>query len=642
MSEFGRIDDHHVSIYLDLKAEGIGEWHRADDLWRVLLPHLQASGVAGDKVSKQANPEVVVRVISDWLAEDDRRHLLLLLDESDAFVDQDSQPRDAGKGQFKNVYMLKNLMNQSQRRFKPVFAGLHQVQRFHKESNGPMAHVGTEIPIGPLPPAEAYKLVVRPLQAIGYRFTNPDVVWRLLSHTNYQASLIQLFCQELVNDLKTRRLALAEPPSPIDGATVDRVYENRELRGQIAQRFDWTIQLDNRYRVIALVAAWLNLADDETVVPVPELRAHCSDFWPVGFDGVSPDEFRALLDEMVGLGVLVRSRNDHYGIRSPNVIRLLGSEDDIERKLLESASLELPTVFDPTRYRRRLSGHTRSPLTEAQAARMLSNASEPTLIVASSALGADRLAETLREISNSGEGVELFARAPHELTPTLTGMHRMRKARHVFLDARGIDRPGLESALTTLARTTRNQSAFTASVLLDPADRVRLDLPDTDVRELTLEPWTDVELRAVEPEADVSLGGDVRAQLLDLTGGWPDVLEPVLEAARRTDVTAMLSHAKAESQKVIDQGWDAFAAQIGVLAGGVEDRVLRTLLEWGEPVGRDDLAELLPMWEPHRLTDALDALGRSGAVQTVDGPTQQPGLKFRVNPLVARTIQQGK
>ncbi len=641
MSEFGRIDHHHVSIYMDLKAEGIGEWHRADDLWRALVPHLQSSQVS-ERVSRQANVDTVVGAIGAWLAEDERRHLLLLLDEADAFLDQDARPRTGGRGQFKNVYLLKNLMSQSQRRFKPVFAGLHQVQRFHKESNGPMAHIGTEIPVGPLPPSEAYKLVVRPMEAIGYRFTSPDVVWRLLSHTNYQASLIQLFCQELVIELKAGRLGRSEPPSPIDGATVDRVYENRELRGQIAQRFDWTIQLDNRYRVIAHVAAWLNLAHSEAVASVPTLRAQCGDFWPTGFSDVSTDEFRALLDEMVGLGVLVRSRADHYGIRSPNVIRLLGSRDEIERKLLESASLELPTVFDPTRYRRRLADQSRSPLTEAQAARMLSNASEPTLIVASRALGADQLLTALTEIADSGEGVQLFPTTAEGLTETLTSVLRLRRARHVLLDARGIGADDFQAALIKLGNVSRAQASFTASVLVDPIDRCRLGVPDIEVRELTVELWTDIELRAVEPEADVPLDADVRQQMLDLTGGWPAVLEPVLAHGRRTDVAAMLSRAKTEAQKVVDQGWDAFAERIGVARGGLEEQVLTTLIEWGEPVSREDLADLLPTLEPQLLTDALDVLIRSGGIQRWGGGAQQLGPTFRVNTLVRRTVKQGQ
>lgn len=633
MAEFGRFDEHHVSIYLDLKAEGIGEWHKADDLWRVLVPPLQAKGVLSDKTSRQAGGEVVTAQINDWLGTDERRHLLLLLDESDAFLDQDSQPRDSGRGQFKNVYMLKNLMNQSQRRFKPVFAGLHQVQRFHKESNGPMAHVGTEIPVGPLPPAEAYKLVVRPLEAIGYRFTSPDVVWRLLSHTNYQASLIQLFCRELVNDLKNRKLGLGEPPTLIDAATVDKVYENKELRGQIAQRFDWTIQLDNRYRVIALVAAWLNLSDAETVAPVAVLRDQCADFWPAGFQGVSRDEFRALLDEMVGLGVLVRNRADHYGIRSPNVIRLLGSKDEIERKLLESGTLELPTVFDPARYRRQL-GSDRSPLTEAQAARVLTNAAETTLVTASAALGADRLAGALQMIG--GDAVQVHLIGPEELTATLTKLSRARGARHLLLDGRGLDDGEMQGVFVRLAKALR--PPLSASILLDPATRVRVTVPETGVRELVLEPWSDAELRAVEPEADVSLNSDVRAELLTLTGGWPDVLDPVLANGRRTEVSAMLATAASEAQRVVDRGWPDLADRLGIPVQGAEKHVLDQLLDWDEPMARDDLADLLSTWEAKQLTSVLDHLTLTGAVHPVTA-RQQAGIIYRVNPLIARTIK---
>ena len=41
-------------------------------------------------------------------------------------------------------------MATSGRRFKAVFAGLHQVQRFHDSSNTPVAHGGDDILVGPL------------------------------------------------------------------------------------------------------------------------------------------------------------------------------------------------------------------------------------------------------------------------------------------------------------------------------------------------------------------------------------------------------------------------------------------------------------------------------------------------------------
>lgn len=641
MSDFRQANENHVSIYLDLKAEGVGEWRKADDLWRVLVSSLQATDVIDRKFSSKLSvPETIVTHIEAWLDSDERRRILLLLDESDAFLDEDSRPRSGGKGQFKNVYLLKNLMNRSARRFKPVFAGLHQVQRFHKESNGPMAHVGAEIPIGPLPPAEAFKLVVRPLAAIGYRFASPDVVWRLLSHTNYQASLIQLFCKELVNDLKSHKLGRSEPPTPIQAQTVDRVYENKELRGQIAQRFDWTIQLDNRYRVIALVAAWLNVAEDSAVATIPALREQCADFWPIGFEGVSPDEFRSLLDEMVGLGILVRSRQDRYGIRSPNVIRLLGTKDEIERKLVESSDLELPTVFDPARYRRKLSNKRRSPLTEAQAARMLASTSIPTVVTATSALGADRVVDALIEIAASGEGVQVFPTSLDGLGDLVTQLARMRSPRHVVLDARGADASVLGEALRKLARQTGASSTLSASILIEPSDRRILELDDFAVRELTLTRWSDAELHAVEPEADVPMTSETRDHLLDLTGGWPDILEQVLADGRRDGVTTMIEIARAQAQKVVDEGWSTLAQKVGVPSDSGAGAVLEVLLDWDEPMGREDLAEWIVSSSPDQLTANLDLLVATGVIHVVERPDGMASAPaYSANPLVARVIK---
>ena len=45
---------------------------------------------------------------------------------------------------------LKGLMDRTNRRFKVVFAGLHNVQRTTTLSNHPLAHYGTPICVGPL------------------------------------------------------------------------------------------------------------------------------------------------------------------------------------------------------------------------------------------------------------------------------------------------------------------------------------------------------------------------------------------------------------------------------------------------------------------------------------------------------------
>jgi len=61
-------------------------------------------------------------------------------------------------------------------------------------------------------------------------------------------------------------------------------------------------------------------------------------YWPEAFDGSTRDEFRGYLDEMKGLGVLVRNQEGQYRLRSPNLVRLLGSRDDLWGALSELTS----------------------------------------------------------------------------------------------------------------------------------------------------------------------------------------------------------------------------------------------------------------------------------------------------------------
>ena len=90
-----------------------------------------------------------------------------------------------GSTGFRNIGPLKGLFDDTQGRFKPVFAGLHKVQRLQNVANTPLAHGGRDVLIGPLAAKPAYNLVLKPMEALGYRFDNPEAVWRLLAFTNF-------------------------------------------------------------------------------------------------------------------------------------------------------------------------------------------------------------------------------------------------------------------------------------------------------------------------------------------------------------------------------------------------------------------------------------------------------------------------
>ena len=252
----------NVALYIDLKAQGIGESQEPAALWPLLGERLKALGVIAPK-QRTAGVDEVTRQISNWLDAESSNRLLLLLDEADNFMTADANAGASGAaGAFPVLQALKGVMESSQRRFKPVFAGLHQVQRFHDTSNTPVAHGGEDILIGPLKNSDAYSLVVDPMNALGYQFDSPESVWRLLLVTNYQASLVQIVCEALVKHVQGRSLPERDEVRIIVGERdVQDVCAKQSVRDLIALRFRWTINLDSRYRVIALVVA-LNSIDD--------------------------------------------------------------------------------------------------------------------------------------------------------------------------------------------------------------------------------------------------------------------------------------------------------------------------------------------------------------------------------------------
>src|SRR5690606_18971629 len=131
----------------------------AHDIWRVVADALASEGVGkGD-----ATPEAVATAVRGWLGADTGRRILMLLDETNAFMAFEAQSA------FQNLVPLKDLMETTARRFKVVFAGLHNVRRAHRAPNTPLAHFGV-ICVGPLNAtpenrSEARRLVIAPLRA---------------------------------------------------------------------------------------------------------------------------------------------------------------------------------------------------------------------------------------------------------------------------------------------------------------------------------------------------------------------------------------------------------------------------------------------------------------------------------------------
>ena len=362
--DFG--SDDRVAKWIDLK---VNEIDRAPDLWRVVQRDLRPSRVV--RRDREIDPEStrqvdsLLRQIREWLDGRDTRRLLLLLDEADHFLLVDSE------NDFRVSARLKGLMDETNRRFKVVFAGLHNVLRTTRHANHPLAHLGDPICVGAMTSngewKEAQALVREPLQAVGCRFGRDDLSTRILAHTNYYPSLIQLYGAELTRRLRDSDSAF---PYTVDDDAIDHAYGSRELRDAIRERFLLTLQLDQRYEVIcyALAHELREGTDLERGLTRDRIREEATGWWPEGF-GTRNSEFDMLLQEMEGLGVLRAIESDRYTLRNPNILLLLGNREDFEKALTRERTPEAPYAPASFRARYRSESHTsarRGPLTRQQ------------------------------------------------------------------------------------------------------------------------------------------------------------------------------------------------------------------------------------------------------------------------------------
>jgi hypothetical protein len=594
-----------VAVYLDLKAESIGEAQQPAALWTVLARRLKDEGVLPPATAGGIGPDEVTRQLTRWLNADEENRLLLLLDEADNFLTADSQ---AGRGDiggdFPTLQRLKGLMSLSGRRFKAVFAGLHQVQRFHDSSNTPVAHGGDDILVGQLGSLDAYHLVVDPMNALGYTFESPDLVWRLLLLTNYQASLVQIVCEALVRELSRRDLPRGGGRILICSEDVASVYAKREVRDLIVQRFRWTINLDSRYRVIALVVALQSLdsSPGDTFTP-QELHEYCEVFWPKGFStGVlNGKEFERYLKEMVGLGVLHR-QGDQYGLRSPNIISMLGDRESLTRELYEAPEqLELQYEYNPTMNRRSL-GHAtelcarRSPLSDQDIASLLgqdgAKAGRVKIVTGSPALAIDRAAGVIRDVATEQQ-IPCVVTGAEDVDRAIAGV---RARRHVVVDLSADGAPPTD--LSALCGRLEAANHVTATVILGPSSlpvpRELAHLGDV----ISSRRWSIEGLRSWHESPFNS--PDLRKRLYRVTSGWPLLVE---ETMREIELGKSADDAL---DRIVKQLADPEFAQNHLVACGM-DVVLAG--RWAASLsieGDDGLVEAFPA-SLTELTEALQA-----------------------------------
>jgi len=448
-------ESEELVLLINMKGTGIGENRPTEDLWSLFAEHLVDQGILQQQIWRF---DTIEKSIRQWLKEKQGRRILLLVDEADAFLDAEYRP-----GQnYRVLEQVKRLMEQTERRFKVVFAGLHNVQRAARDPNTPFAHLGEAIHIGPMLPGTdgngIQNLIRNPLEALGYRFVSNDSVIRVAAETNYYPALAQQFGKELLKKLHEEAGTRDDigPPYPIHQDTVDRVFDARETRDRIRNLFSWTIQLDPRYEFLTYLIARISFDNENAqprAVPIANIRDTALSEWQEGFaSDPSFWSFEVLLEEMIGLGILREVSDKKYAIRTRNLRMLLGNDEEIERRFIDAKSKMAPPIFDPAQFRNTLEGETPSSLTAHQENQLLSGRRAIGIVFGTRLAGLEQISDSIKRATERRDGSLYVDKiTPDTLHEVLRRVSRSRKrGTHVVLvDMRDVwNQEAIESALT--------------------------------------------------------------------------------------------------------------------------------------------------------------------------------------------------
>ncbi|MCW5250267.1 hypothetical protein [Streptomyces sp. SHP 1-2] len=630
----------HVALYIPLPTTlGLGQ--KTDELWDMISRELDRKDIVPSQQARRGTAQQrVTAAITGWLDDDSTRRLLVLFDECDIFFDAEAQES------FPQTTRLRELMSTTDRRFKPVFAGLHQVQRFSGLPNQPLydAHFGKPVVIGPLAPAPAFRLVRQPLEALGIRIPD-ELVHRILAYCNYHPKLLQLVGQALVRaSLNTR---VATPPAPgtppwhIDNAVLERVIGSQDLTDRTRNTINLTLELDPRYKLIALVVAFeAHLDGVDRRITTRVLSKACHDWWPEGFIGQGPDEFRALLEEMTGLGILA-SDPQGWRLRSSNVLRLLGNQSAIEEALENHDTSKPLTKLTAAQARRPIADVDRvSPLTEQQLARLTAPGNELRIVIGSAATSLDAVIAVLEDQQR---------RAPSKLDPIVLSTSPSH-----YRDLLRTGKPGplhriVVVKLSRLNDVEKARASLRQVATIQPPSGVTrtvvalADACDGEHRALAAEFDPDnvlIPLRRVTPEGISSWATEVdvlvpftqteaRNRLMEATGGWPMLLDVALTQAGQGRSVLMICesiHQEVESGALGTR----FLDSLGLTTSLDKHWLVTGLVDLNEPLPWDELVEVFQDEHHPELLQVLEEL------RMLDVLVQDENQLFLLEPTVHR------
>lgn len=265
--------------------------------------------------------------------------MLLLIDEVDDFL------ASIADEAYRPIQPLVDLKRETKNNFKFVIAGLHNVCRAKNATrdNGIFGQLGTPLCIKPLSPTDALRLISRPLRYLGFQIDRYPHLETILTNTNYYPGILQFFGYMLVETLtgqysKYYHAADGNPPFTLQDEQLGAVMNSSDLNKSIKDKFRWSLELDQRYFMIARcitvlyhyyeddrkACSWQGFSVDEIMETAVDFKIHC-------LENESKKDYINLLDEMVEMGILGKpdEERDLYRLRRNSFVDIIGENLDI-------------------------------------------------------------------------------------------------------------------------------------------------------------------------------------------------------------------------------------------------------------------------------------------------------------------------
>ncbi|MBV9357278.1 MAG: hypothetical protein JO023_17345, partial [Chloroflexi bacterium] len=519
---------------LDVAVERF--WMALDgSLWSQLgLPSLDAPSA-----------ELAVRQHVDvWLAANAGRRLLILLDESDALLDVERRLALRGSSErFPISRSLADLMDRADGRLKIVLAGWLDVQRVTRLPDYPLAVRGCRW-LGPMLDHgewdEAGVLAHELLTRAGAPAPPSVETARLLSLANYEpeplARLAELVAQRA-----------REMDGPADG--VDQVRSSPVLGEARSLDTRHTALADRRFDVVLKLVA-LGCRGGTSSVSREQVRRQAIDWWAEGFgESWADDAFRELIDDMIGLRLLRPIGPGQLALHSPNLVSELGSAEELIAELSDyiEQPAGLDVEHDPRRDERRPCAAApagQAVLTAWQRATLDQARARVSVVFGTDAAGIAATSSCLDDDRRRVAVLDPVDRSEDRLRELVTANLRESRTGPVWLVLSG-SWPSPLGIFNLLQDALCSHPNARAILLSGPEQTWELIGALADGSEVTLAEWLEaagVDSYSLGPwsasvlntwlaapeRAELPAHGLTMERLLNLTGGWPMLVEHLM------------------------------------------------------------------------------------------------------------------